>query len=70
MQDEAKIDSEWISIFLERERELILSRFAAVRTVGSRQSKNQSRFTRRGLRVDTDLVEFQQLQEVEIFSYL
>ena len=57
-------------IFRERERELIFSRFSAVRTVGSRQSKKQSRSTRRGLRVDTDLVEFQQLQEVGIFSYL
>ena len=56
--------------FLERERELLLSRFPAVRTVGSRQSKKQSRSTRRGLRVDTDLVEFRQLEEVGIFSYL
>ena len=44
--------------------------FAAVRTVGSRRSKKQSRSTRRGLCVDTDLVEFRQLQEVGIFSYL
>ena len=48
----------------------LLSRFAAVRTVGSRRSKKQSRSTRRGLRVDTNLVEFQQLQEVGVFSYL
>ena len=48
----------------------LLSRFAVVRIVGSIQSKKQSRFTRQGLRVDTDLVEFRQLQEVEIFSYL
>ena len=48
----------------------LLSRFSAVRTVGSQRSKEQSRSTRRGLRVDTDLVEFQQLQEVGIFSYL
>ena len=48
----------------------LLSRFPAVRTVGSQRSKNQSRSTQRGLRVDTDLVEFRQLQEVEIFSYL
>ena len=48
----------------------LLSRFATVRTVGSRRSKKQSRSTRRGLRVDIDLVEFRQLQEVGIFSYL
>ena len=46
------------SVFRERERELILSRFPAVRTVGSRRSKKQSRSTRRGQHVDTDLVEF------------
>ena len=56
--------------FLERERELFLSRFPAIRTVDSRWSKKQSRSTRRGLRVDTNLVEFRQLQEVWIFSYL
>ena len=60
--------SDWIFNFLERE--LIISRFAAVRTVGSRRSKKQSRSTRPGLRVDTDFVEFRQLQEVGIFSYL
>ena len=49
---------------------LLLFRFSAIRTVGSRRSKKQSRSTRRGIRVDTDLVEFQQLQEVGIFSYL
>ena len=70
---EAKIGSGrvvgcWIHFW--REKELLLSRFAANRTVGSRRSKKQSRSTRRGLRVDTDLVEFRQLQEVEIFSYL
>ena len=48
----------------------LLSRFPAIRTVGSRRSKKQSCSTRRGLRVGTDLVEFQQLQEVGIFSYL
>ena len=46
---------------LERERELLLSRFFAVRTVGYRRSKKQSRSMRRGLLVDTDLVEFRQL---------
>ena len=59
-----------VSSFRERERELILSKFSAVRTVGSRRSKKQSRSTQRGLRVDTDLVEFLKLQEVGIFSYL
>ena len=49
---------------------LFLSIFSAIRTVGSRRSKKQSRSTRRGLRVDTDLVDFRQLQEVGIFSYL
>ena len=48
----------------------LLSRFSAVRTVGSRRSKKQSRSTRRGLLVYTDLVEFRQLKEVGIFSYL
>ena len=42
----------------------------AVRTFGSRRSKKQSLSTRQGLRVDTDLVEFRQLQKVKIFSYL
>ena len=49
---------------------LILSRFPAIRTVGSQRSNKQSRSTRRGIRVDTDLVEFRQLQEVRIFFYL
>ena len=53
-----------------RERELLLSRFSGVRTVGSRWRKKQSRSTRRGLCVDTDLVEFRELKEVGIFSYL
>ena len=60
----------WNFDFLEREKELILSRFLAILTVGSRRSKKQSGSTRRGLRVDTDLVEFRQLQEVGIFFYL
>ena len=56
-------------IFREREREHLLSRIPAIRTVGSQRNKKQSRSTRRGLRMDTDLVEFRQLQEVGIFSY-
>ena len=49
---------------------MTLSRFLGFRIVGSRQSKKQSCSTRRGLRVDTDFVEFRQLQEIGIFSYL
>ena len=45
----------------ERGRELILSRFPAIRIVGSGRSKKQSRSMRRGLRVDTDFVEFRKL---------
>ena len=41
-----------------REKVCLLSRFSAIRTVGSRRSKKQSCSTRRGLRVGTDLVEF------------
>ena len=44
--------------FVILEREVLLSRFPAIRTVGSQWSKKQSRSTRRGLRVDTELVEF------------
>ena len=54
---------------LERVCVCLLSRFPVVQTIGSRRSKKQSRSTRRGLHVDTDLVEFRQLQEVGIFSY-
>ena len=43
-------------IFLEREH--LLSRISADRTVGSRRSKKESCSTRRGLRVGTDLVEY------------
>ena len=48
----------------------LLSRIPGFRTVGSRRAKNQSCFTRQGLRVGTGFVEFQQLQEVGVFSYL
>ena len=54
--------------FLEREH--LLSRILANRTVGFRRSKKESCSTRRVLRVGTNLVEFRQLQEVGIFSYL
>ena len=64
-------EMQWLDLrFLEREREHLLSRFPVIRTVGSRRNKKQSRSTRRGLRVDSDLVEFRKLQEVGIFSYL
>ena len=36
----------------------------------NRRYSTESRSMWRGLRVDTDLVEFRQLQEVGIFSYL
>ena len=48
----------------------IFSRFPVIQTVGSRRKKKQSRSTLRGLLVGTDLVEFRQLQEVEILSYM
>ena len=48
----------------------LIFRFSAIQTVGSRRSKKQSCSTQRGLRVGTDLVEFRQLQEVGIFSYV
>ena len=60
----------WVFIFLEREREHLLSRITVDRTVGFRRSKKESCSTWRGLRVDTNLVEFRQLKEVGIFSYL
>ena len=43
---------------ISRERVCLLSRFSAVRTVGSRRSKKESRSTWRGLRLSTNLVEF------------
>ena len=45
-------------IFLEREREHILSRFPVNRIGGFLRSKKESCFTRRGLRVDFSLREF------------
>ena len=59
---------EFCDFFLEREH--LLSRIPIDRTVGSKRSKKESYSTRQGLRVGTDLVEFRQLQEVRIFSYL
>ena len=47
----------------------LLSKFSAIRTFGSRRSKKQSCSTLRGLRMDIDLVELRQLEEVGIFSY-
>ena len=59
----------WVSRF-ERDRVCLIYTFPVVRTVGSRHSKKQSRSMQRGLRVDTDLVEFRQLQEVGVISYM
>ena len=47
----------------------LLSRFPGFQSVGSRRAKKQSCSTRQGLRVDTIFMEFQQLQEVGVFSY-
>ena len=47
----------------------LLSRFQGFRTVGSHRAKKQSCFMRKGLHVGTSFVEFQQLQEVWVFSY-
>ena len=47
----------------------LLSRFPGVRTVGSHRVKKQSCSTLQGLHVNTDFVEFRQLQEVGVFSY-
>ena len=48
----------------------LLSRFSGFWTVGSCQAKKKSRSTLQGLHVDTDFIEFRQLQEVGVFSYL
>ena len=48
----------------------LLSRFPGFRTVGSCRAKKQSCSTWQGLRVGTGFVEFRQLQEVGVFSYL
>ena len=47
----------------------LLSRFPGVRTVGSCRAKKQSCSTLQGLCVDTDFVNFRQLQKVRVFSY-
>ena len=47
----------------------LLSRFPGVQIVRSRRAKKQSCSTLQGVRVDTDFVEFRQLQEVGVFSY-
>ena len=57
-------------LFFFLEREHLLSKIPANRTVSSRRSKKESCSTRRGLHVEANLVEFRQLQEVGIFSYL
>ena len=50
--------SGWNFLVLEREREPLLSRIVADRIVGFQRRNKESCSTRRGLRVDTDLVEF------------
>ena len=55
---------------LERERVYLLSRFLGDRSVESRRNKKQSWSTQQGLCVGTGIVEFQQLREVGVFSYL
>ena len=67
-EENGRCNSNVFHICLEREH--LLSRILANRTVGFRRSKKESCSTRRGLRVGTNLVEFRQLQEVGIFSYL
>ena len=47
----------------------LLSRFPGVRTVGSLRAKKQSCSMWQGLCVGTDFGEFQQLQEIGVFSY-
>ena len=48
----------------------LLSRFPGFRTIGSRQAKKESLSKLQGLHVGTDFVEFRQLQEVGVFSYV
>ena len=55
---------------LEREKVYLLSRFLGDRSVRSRQDKKQSWSTWQRLRVGTGIVEFRQLREVGVFSYL
>ena len=47
----------------------LFSRFPGIWTVGSRRAKKQSCSTLQGLRVGIGFGEFQQLQEVGVFSY-
>ena len=55
--------------FLERESQL-LSRIPSDWTVSFRRGKKQSCSMLQGLHVDTGFVEFRQLWEVGVFSYL
>ena len=48
----------------------LISRFPGFRTVGSHLAKKQSCSTLQGLRVGTGFMEFRQLREVGVFSYL
>ena len=54
----------------QRERVQLFSRFPGVWTVGSRRSKRQSCSTLQGLHVGIGFVDFRQLREVGVFSYL
>ena len=63
-------DSEGRKHILERERVQLLPRFFGVQAVGSRRNKRRSWSTLQGLHVDTGFVEFRQLREVGVFSYL
>ena len=53
-----------------RERVYLLSRFFGDPSVESRRDKRQSWSPLQELRVSTGIVEFQQLREVGVFSYL
>ena len=64
-------EMQWLNfVIFFREREHLLSKIPENRTVDFRRSKKESCSMRRGLRVGTNLVEFRQLHEVWIFSYL
>ena len=70
MQEEAK-NGQWAGVAEFRERRCTFSLgFWPIGPSVLKRSKKESCSTRRGLRVDTNLVEFRQLQKVGIFSYL
>ena len=65
-----KIDSELQILFLEREREPLLSKISGNPTVGSLQDKKERCSSRRGLRVGTGFREFPQILRGRGFSLL